>query len=297
MDTEELKFLYASAPGGQRAKIPLLNKNFINTVEVIQYLNNEGVKDNDLPFVTFSMKDPGPLKLQLRSDFQSVLADDPPPYPEPSAPNDALPIMSDIKILSRKTLKTLDERGIQYAMARAGGGYENVLAYDKENFVDSKEYDNIHDGTLALGYGLAWRQVTNENILEGVSYTNENTVKTGQSQEESLEISATLGVSYSGVSASLTTTFGRKVTITEEQSRTENYKVEGIAGKILNFALWQLVEVFTIERKVAGTWSRDSDFKVTLKGKNNSEYFLYDRFDGTMNGLDIVNSNTKSFDV
>ena len=133
-----------------------------------------------------------------------------------------------------------------------------------------------------------------------MSYERTTTIKEGMAETQSLTITATMGGSGFGVSASLSIAFKRSITISREQTATETFLLTGIEGKELVFVLWQLTELFLFLRKNDdGTYERLDDYRLVILNKARpwEPFTLVDRFDGTIQLTNDTEGDTTSFDV
>ena len=107
-----------------------------------------------------------------------------------------------------------------------------------------------------------WRKLKQVTLDPGTSYQQEETISYGTStaHEESREFSQTIGVevqvggSWSAFSASVTASYEQTetvgevnaVTFSEENTFTETYSVQSDPSRTIVYALWQLVDAFSL---------------------------------------------------
>lgn len=296
------KFVYATAVTGQVVKIPLIADNHLDPGYFVTRLLDSGVPIDALDYISFSLEPPvqRPSRIGARGDEPRIL----PPKPKPASPFDNVPEVSEYIVNSFASLKEINEDQGRYCMLRLGGGdpppFLNLFDYRKDWFQDPARYDEVYSGRIGLGYALQWKKIDRQTVSPGLEYSRTTTIKEGMSESQSLTITATVGASGFGVSASLSIAFNRTISINREQTASETFRLTGIEGKELVFVLWQLTELFLFLRKNDdGTYERLDDYRLVLlnKGRENEPYTVIDRFDGTMQLTNDTEGDTTSFDV
>ena len=287
------KFVYATAVTGQVIKIPLPDNyvNFENPGYFTQYLLDAGVKFSDLDYISFNItrhkSEPGP-----RSSFDIYADTKPPQYPVPKNAHDQVPLWSEVKIARFVSFKDMRDRRKQFCMKRVDGGFVSIFLYPEKSFVNNSEWKDLNSGNLCLSYGLAWKQQDRQLLSPGDSFTKKISVKEGMRKETELTIAASLGVSYAGVSAEISTTFRTNTTITEEKVQEETLTFSGTDGVDKVICTWQLAEVISIVRKESdGSYSVLDNYAITLKEatKGGETNFIVQAGDAyTMNNLGVV---------
>ena len=296
-----ITFIFATAPGGQHLKITLVNSTHIDENDIKKRLLNAGIPVADLEYVSFSYDEASPT----RDGMEPFTPPNPmlPPLPKIAGPDDFYPRMSSIVVNSSVTLSELmNMPGGKYCMKWPNKGYTDVLAnYVKPQMnnpgdtnkwfnggVNNPEYLAIVQGRVRLSFGYVWLWANRQNVPPGIkSYNLSTTYKEGMSTESSLQVSSTLGVNVGAVSASLTITFGYKVSVTKEKTVSESIDVQGIAGETAVFSQWELAEIFLVETQNAdGTWLPTSNYTLGILAKHQTPVTLYDTFNGNIDGLE-----------
>ena len=265
-------FVYATAATGQIAKIPLPEDfaHYQNPGYFAQYLLDEGVAFNDLKYVSFNLTRhralPGP-----RSSFPLFAGSQLPPYPKPANADAQLPLWSDVSYASFQSFSSLRNRSRQFCMQRVDGGFVNAFLYPEESYVYPAQWAEMNSDNVGLAYGLVWRQLDRQKLSPADSMTKKLTVTEGMETATSLTVAASLGVSYAGVSAEISTTFSTSTTISEQTVQEESLTFEGSDGYVKVVATWQLAEVISVCRmdatgKVIPLTAFSISIKETTKG-------------------------------
>ncbi|MGI4759859.1 MAG: hypothetical protein ACRYF0_04080 [Janthinobacterium lividum] len=97
-----------------------------------------------------------------------------------------------------------------------------------------------------IRYGRHWERVYTQIVDGGISYERSVTTTSGSSMTETQTLSAELGVSVAGLSASLSASLSQAVTINKETQNTNRYTISCEPGKQAVFTIWQLMEVYTL---------------------------------------------------
>src|SRR5438132_11665275 len=87
-----VKLLYATAPDGQVVKIPLTKADYLDTVEIADYLNRAAIPPNQFEYVVFSTTEPAPAQFVLSqmasaAVVRKISETDLPPIPKPKTPD------------------------------------------------------------------------------------------------------------------------------------------------------------------------------------------------------------------
>ena len=151
-----------------------------------------------------------------------------PPIPKPKSLKDLPPDESNKQIVSSNPISDLN-------LVLNGRGFIS----SNDPYIEPAFPTNIH-----LQFSTYWKQVGTVVIVgeqvytKGISYTN------GMSTTNSETLSAEVGVAYGALSAKLTATVGHSVTISNETTITDSYKISVAEGTTTVYVLWQLVEEF-----------------------------------------------------
>jgi len=306
-----VKLLYATAPDGQVVKIPLTKTGYLDTVEIADYLNRAAIPPQQFEYVAFSTTEPGskqfflgqvapaPVKAKLEGS-------DLPPIPKPETPdlppNPFSAIGKQTKVAITDAWRT--ENRLPYSMKdRFGNGYFNVLDIPKDQFRSSDgkkpqpgDYDLLHNGRVQLCYGPIWRLEGWNVVDKGEKYTRKVVSKHGMSQTDELSVSATLGYSGGGASASLTVAFKHSVTVTSETTIEQTYEVTGQDGLKIVYCVWQLCDIFTLEVDGIRRQANKNPFFIQWDSKGLHHH--RDTFDGTINAATLPPApNTTEFPI
>lgn len=180
--------------------------------------------------ITIPVIVPQPMNPKQRlPEFPSALTDLP-IVPIPANKNDLPPLRSAYS----KPVKSVKQT--RYNVHIGGGRYVNpyVKGWTVEPPIPA--YD--------LNYRQVWMRRNVQRIPGPQSFEYSVTTTEGISETTSLEISAQLGVEIKFLSASLSLTFGRDITVSREHSITTSYRIDVPAGKLGVWVLWQLVQEF-----------------------------------------------------
>jgi len=287
MGLEDIKVAYALAPGGVRVTIPLIIKNGEYDVDDINArLLKGGVPENELGYVIYSVEEPT-LSIpppQQKGDVPGVQSfpeeSAQPKIPIPTAPNTAPPMESEFSLI-RAVPVTKDWHkltGCSYNMYLAASQkYFDVQSMTADRFTHQEDYKIINDGRLKLCYGLVWRRVGMNFLDDGSSWEEKITYTKGMSKTTTLSVTASVGYSGGGASASLSSTFSTSLTISESKESTYDANVKGVKGSLQTACLWVLNRVFytEVDGKIRG---EGNPFSVTTKLSNDVPYQLIDTF-------------------
>lgn len=95
-----------------------------------------------------------------------------------------------------------------------------------------------------------WKRLVSVVIPHPTNYQQSHTYTEGTSETTGESFAISLGLSASGwgvgLSAQLTYTFNREVTISSETSVTKTFTCESEPGKVLQFTVWQLIDEYQI---------------------------------------------------
>jgi len=113
-----------------------------------------------------------------------------------------------------------------------------------------------------------WRMVpgTFLQLTSGTSISKSWSYQHGVSTTDSNSISAQLGISGEGISASLTASFSHSVTINDQQTTTTTFTIQGPETGTRVWLLWDLTYEFALVHKdtdsliPTGTYRGDVDF-------------------------------------
>lgn len=246
------KFLYVTAFSGQVLKVPL--KDYIDQAYIMQHLLNAGVSVKTLEHLTFSTVEPN-QRAVMRSSFpnryqvESRLSSPFPPFPKPKTALTWPSVWSNVQVRSYTPLIQMRASGAPFCMIRSDGARVNLWSYPDTEFKHRQQWAEIADGNVGLLYGVAWKQRNVHTLLEGMTYKQRLAVTHGMQETTQYSISATLGASGFGLSASLSATFGQSFEITESEVLTETIEVKGQPNKTSVICIWQLTDLFYIVKK------------------------------------------------
>ena len=142
----------------------------------------------------------------------------------------------------------------------------------------------LHNGRVQLCYGPIWHLVDFQRIATGDHYTRESSVKHGMSTTDELSVSATVGYSGYGASASLTVAYSHSVTVTDEQSLTQTYQIDPEKGKIKAYCLWLLSTIFILEVDGIRRDPTKNPLEVAWVDDCGNYHSVIDAWDGRING-------------
>lgn len=259
-----VKLMYALGPRGIVVTIPLTRTDRYDEDFIRERLKGAGIQEDEMPYVAFTPVHPA---LSNRLELGHVpgvelvaFSDAQPPIPIPTEPNTAPPLWSDLGPLT-KVAVTKDWRaatGSSYAMQNPAGG--NVITQDQPiydpNNQDGAGIMSAQDaalcgqnanGKLKLCYGYIWKREALNFLGQGDSWSQEVTTKHGMTRTDSLSITASVGYSGGGVSASLSATYGFSITVDDESDVTNTVKADGENGYLKTAALWSLCRKYVIE--------------------------------------------------
>jgi hypothetical protein len=258
MGLENVKVLYATAPRGLRVSIPLIQAGAYNVADITERLKNAGVRDDELPYVVFSgaaspphPTRPGPA--DAAAAFTSAAPTvAPPAIPVPTLPNTAPPLFSEFAMVSIPQAVTPSWRqltGCRYSMKRADNqGYVVVQDLPQSAFQNPDDFDRINSGRIRLCYGLIWRQAFSPQFLRhGDRWDQKIETTHGMSTTNSFSITASVGYSGYGASASISATYGYSVTVDDQTKVTNEVSVDGQPGESQTAVLWELCRKYVIE--------------------------------------------------
>lgn len=252
MALQDVKVLYATAPGGIRATIPLIRAGAYDVADITQRLKAAGVRDQDLPFVVFSAVDPSslPRRPRLANAMGTPPQLVPPPIPVPTVPNTVPPLYSDLVMVAAQPV-TAEWRALtnlRYCMKRTdNNGYVSVQDLDAQSFQNADDYDKVRSGRIKLCYGLVWRQPVSPQILiAGARWSQKVETTHGMSTTNAVSVTASVGYSSGGVSASLSATYNYTVTVDDQVKVTTEVEVDGQPGKTITAVLWELCRKYVV---------------------------------------------------
>lgn len=274
MGLENVKVIYAAAPRGLRVSIPLIRSDAYDVADITQRLKSAGVRDDELPFVVFSAKPAAP---PLKS-FTDAAAGanppqvDPPKIPIPTQVDTAPPLYSDFALIVAKpvTQQWRQLTGCRYSMKRPNDqGYVVVQDLQPEQFQDRDDFNKVNSGRIQLCSGLIWRQAFSPQFLRaGGQWIQKVETTHGMSTTNSVSVTASVGYSGAGASASLSATYGYSVTVDDQTKITNEVSVEGISGEAQTAVLWELCRKYVV--MVDGVLRDESNpFTVVYLDKGN----------------------------
>jgi hypothetical protein len=278
METNKTKFIYASCIQGQKLRVPL--PGFVNKEYITQQLLNAGVKSEDLEYASFSLHEVKPVG-KLRSSYPSRaeierLANPTfPAYPKPSSP-DIFPAMWSSMLIRKYTpISKLKDDGIPFCMRRGDNIMVNLNSLPVDQFTDAKQYKEYKDGKIGMLYGVAWKLVDTQKVSEGVEYRQELTLSKGMKEVTEFSISATLGASGFGLSASLTATFGQTFEITQSEIFAESYAITGQPKKIFMSNIWQLCDlIYLVKLNENGGYDFIDSYRLDMIDDKDRQFTL-----------------------
>ena len=277
-------------------KIPLTKTNYLDTAEIAAYLHNAAIPPEQFEYVAFSMTEPASTQSVLSQIASAAAArklfdNDLPPIPKPKTPD--LPPDRFSEIGKQTKVAITDawrrETRLPYNMQdRFGTGYFNVLDIPRDQFRSPDgmrpqpgDYDVLHNGRVQLCYGPIWRLESWVVVNKGEKYTRKVVSKHGISKTDELSISATLGYSGGGATASLTLAFKQSVTVTSETTLEQTCEVTGQDGLKIVYCFWQLCKIFTLE--VDGIRRQADKNPFFIQWDSKGLHYHRDTFDGTIN--------------
>jgi hypothetical protein len=291
-----VKFLWATAPDGQVVKIPLTTTDYLDTVEIAHCLNRAAIPPEQFEYVVFSTSEPAPNQIILgqmakATAARKMLDSELPPIPKPNTPDLPPDRFSTIGTQTKVAITDAwrNETRLPYAMKdKFGSGYFNVLDIPKDQFRSSDgtkpqhgDYELLHNGQVQLCYGPIWRLEDWSVVDKGEKYTRKVVSKHGISNTDELSVSATLGFSGGGATASLTVAFKHSVTVTSETTIEQTFEVTGQDGLKIVYCVWQLCNIFTLE--VGGIRRQADKNPFLIQWDSKGLHYVRDTFDGTMN--------------
>ncbi|MEP7345704.1 MAG: hypothetical protein ABI877_10570 [Gemmatimonadaceae bacterium] len=287
MGLENVKLLYATAPGGVHVTIPLIREGAYDVADITQRLKNAGVTDDQLPFVVFTSVPPaapsGPRMAAMnRSAVQvpamSRAAEDSaePVIPIPTAPNTVPPQYSELGPLSSVAVTPTwrQTTGCRYSMKRAdNNGYVVVQDLPQSSFPTPDDFNKIKDGRIKLCHAFVWRRADQQFLRERDAWDQRVETKHGMNSTTSVSVTASIGYSGYGVSASLSATYGYSITVDDESTVTNEIHVEGAPGQSQTAVLWELCRVYLVE--VDGVLRRESNpFQIIYNDKGGNHQLI-----------------------
>lgn len=287
---EKTKFLYATAYSGQVLKIPL--KDYVNQDYIIQRLLDVGVGIDQMKYVSFSTKEPNILpalrsSYPTRAQVEAALDSPFPPYPRPANPDVWPAQWSEIMVRKYTPLIDLKNAKRPFCMTRSDDVKVDIWSFDTGKYKDPAQWTEIKDGKIGLLYAVAWKQKNVQKITESMRYEQRLAITHGMSTNTHYSISATLGASGFGLSASLSATFGQSFLIEESSTLTDSLVVEGVTGKVLVVAIWQLVDLFYLVKKdTNGNYVFIDGYKIVLDEKGENTYHADPMFFGNTEQTD-----------
>ncbi len=151
-----------------------------------------------------------------------------PKIPLPANPNQLPPAKSDVLIVSTNLIQDL-----------------HVLVGDSFYIpANSPGLNPSFPADVYLQFSTYWKQAGTAVVVGEQDYTKSVEITKGMSSTRSSQLSAELGVSYDALSAKVSATIGYSVTISEEVSVTDTYKISVPKGTTTVYVLWQLVEEY-----------------------------------------------------
>lgn len=254
MALADVKMIYASAPRGLRVSIPLIQAGAYDVADITARLKAAGVRDEELPFVVFSAVPASPSPAaQDAARFAAERAPtlSPPTIPLPTAPNVSPPLYSDFVLVSAAavTPQWRQQTNCRYSMKRADGqGYVCVQDLQPASFKNADDYAKVAQGRIRLCYGLVWRQAATPQFIRlGDQWVQRVETTHGMSSTSSISITASVGYSNSGVSASISATYGYSVTVDDQTKVSNEVSVMGVEGWSKTAVLWELCRKYVIE--------------------------------------------------
>jgi hypothetical protein len=257
-DPNKINFVYATTATGQVVKVVLpgsADRDYIT-----QYLlkANAGVTLDNINYTSFSLNPPTPIDQdKLKSIIsESVAPTDFPPFPTPG-PSGFCALWSTLLVKNYVSLNDLTSRNIQFCMKQIINEkvicYLDVLTMPITWFKNLNDYYDLHSGNIGLLHGVAWNNVAEQNVSSGDSWITTKGITTGFKDTTQLSISATLGASGGGFSASLTVTFSQTFETSSESTSSAQITVNGEPDETLNAVLWQLNDLIYLVRKDPNT--------------------------------------------
>lgn len=166
-----------------------------------------------------------------------------PEMPQITNVNYSPPEQSDPEIIMRSNrrlnyLASADNRSLTAYVADRPGVLGVGCKAKLRNFWGDVVPSNYH-----LVLRQYWKLLTYKSMGHGDTDSWEKTHSTGISIKDTQEITATLGAEGEGLSTSISETFSHSVEVSQTNSVTDNYKVDGPEkGHVKIWILWQLMK-------------------------------------------------------
>lgn len=163
-----------------------------------------------------------------------------PPIPRPTDVNSFPPVVSDTITVAQGPLGPIN--------VAAGNGYVSS---------DATSVQTDSGGSLPISFSPPvphcrvllqryWKNLASYQIVGPQTFTRTVSLTEGTSQTDAQTLSAELGVSFQGISASLSQTLSTSITIESSTTVTESYSIDVPSGKTFIYTIWQLVDAILI---------------------------------------------------
>lgn len=255
-DPTKINFIYATTVSGQIVKIVLPGS--VDEAYITQKLMeaDSTVTKENLNYTSFSLTPPAPFdpkQLELIHNKTLVIPPSLPDFPAPRKElNGYCAAWSKLLVKEYVSFADLATNNAQFCMQRIDNGnlsyYLNVLNIDKSWFVNGSDYDDLHSGNIGLLHGIAWQNMLDKHVKVGEQYNLSRILTSGFKDTTQYSISATVGASGAGLSASLTVTFGQTFETSEEKTFSFSDLITGQPGVVYDAVLWQLTDLIYVVR-------------------------------------------------
>lgn len=283
MAVSDVKVIYATAPRGLRVSVPLVQAGAYDVADITSRLKQAGVRDDELPFVVFSSVAPDDARPALRDAVAGPAPTlSPPAIPLPTQPDTAPPLYSEFVLVSAAavTASWRQQTGCRYSMKRPSDqGYVVVQDLQPAQFKDPDDYAKVTQGRIRLCYGLVWRQARTPQFLRnGDQWVQRVETTHGMSTTNSLSVTASVGYSGYGASASISATYNYSVTVDDQTKVSTEVSVLGVPGFSKTAVLWELCRKYVVE--VDGVL-RDESNPFTMVYLDKGEHLIQDTWGPT----------------
>lgn len=187
---------------------------------------------SETPFASFAEVAAPETRVLTTEDM--VAASGLPPIPQPTNPDSALPEKSEVMVVATKPAPPL--------FVTFGDGRVPISTFQQPPFSVSPAFPTGNQ----IQYKRYWVRLAMQVLTGPQTYEHGIQSTQGMSVTDEKKISASIGIAVKGLSASLTATFSHSVTVSQQETVTNNYTVPVPAGKTCNWALWQLIDEFVI---------------------------------------------------
>jgi hypothetical protein len=221
--------MFAMSVTGKTAKVTL-STNGPNPKDA---LRAQGFTDADLQHLMLSPKPFAPPRPPgVAAAPPKPLALETFPVPRPKTPDDVMPKTSDDKVISSNWF---------FPWVRAD--LDDDYYFSGESDINGDLKPPLY---CKMDYRLFWVNEYSETLTGPVEYDKTVKVTKGQSETDTHQLSAEVGVKVGDLSAKLSETTTHSVTISSSVENDETFHLKVDAGKIAVWTLWHLAEAFVI---------------------------------------------------